>query len=239
MTETTVTTSRDPVTLMKRASQLYRQNGPRGVARGSVEYLRIHTPLLPKPRYQNRRIDNERRWSLIEPYLADHDSLLDIGCAEGFFTSHAAAAGLESTGIDVDREAIAYAKRNSHDNATFEVSEVTPETITDLPRTDVVLFLTVHHHWVREYGFDAAAEMIRTLCENASLLVYEPPGDRYLGSETADVPRSPTSYYQDLLREIVGDDVRILADETVPYTGASRDDPIFVVDTSAVEPRES
>lgn len=235
MSETTVTTSRNPVRLVQRIGELYREQGARGAVRASIEYLRLHTPLLPKPRYQHRRIDNELRWRLIRPYLESYDSLLDIGCAQGYFTTRAAAVGLESIGIDVDREAIAYARQNTDSDASFDVTEVTPETVTELPKTDVVLLLTVHHHWVDAYGFDAANEMLQTLCDAAELVVYEPPGDRYLGRDSAAIPRSPTAYYQELLHEITDGDVRVLADRTVPYTGAGRDDPFFVVDTSQFE----
>ncbi|KDE60420.1 hypothetical protein EL22_23590 [Halostagnicola sp. A56] len=234
MAETTVTTEQKPLALIKRAVELYRDGGTERLKRGAEEYLRINTPLLEKPQYQDRRIDNERRWEYIETHIEpEHESVLDIGCAEGVFCARAAECGLYAVGVDSDDESIRIA-RNTHsgDTAAFRAQEITPETVSDLPESDIVLFLTVHHHWVSAFGFESAAEMIRMLCEKSDLFVYEPPGDRYLGSETNDLPQPLSEYYADLFREIVGDDARIVATYTSSYTGAGREDPIFIVDTS-------
>lgn len=237
MAETTVITEQKPIALAKRAVELYRDGGSERLKRGAEEYLRVNTPLLEKPRYQDRRIDNEQRWERIESHIeSEHDSVLDIGCAEGFFCARAAERGLRAIGIDSDEKSIRTAReRRSDGDVSFRAAEITPETVADLPAFDIVLFLTVHHHWVSAFGFESAAAMIRTLCAKSELLVYEPPGDRYLGSETNDVAQELSQYYTDLLRTIVGDDIRIVADYTSPYTGAGREDPIIIVDTSDFE----
>lgn len=234
MAETTVTTGKKPIALAKRAVKLYRDGGSERLKRGAEEYLRVNTPLLEKPQYQNRRIDNEQRWELIQSHIQpEHNSVLDIGCAEGFFCARAAERGLQAIGIDSSPESIRTARNTRSDGAVeFRAEEVTPETIGDLPESDIILFLTVHHHWVRAFGFESAAAMIRTLCAKSDLLVYEPPGDRYLGSKTNNVAQGVSQYYMDLLRAIVGDDIRIVTDYTSPYTGAGREDPIIIVDTS-------
>lgn len=234
MSDTTVETSRNPIALVARVLELYRDGGVTRVTNGVEEYLRTNTPFLQKPLYQQRRIDNERRWEIIETHLEDgHSSLLDVGCSQGYFTGKAAEYGLESVGVDLYEDEIAIARRRHEGrNVTFEATEITPQNVGDLPQSDVVLFLTVHHHWVDQYGFDAAAEMIRTVCRGSELLVYEPPGDRYLGSDTNDIDRSVNEYYRDLIRALLNDDVRIAGDYTVPYTGGGRKDPLLVVDTS-------
>lgn len=237
MAETTVTTEQKPIALVKRAVELYRDGGSERLKHGAEEYLRVNTPLLEKPQYQDRRIDNEQRWERIETHIQpEHDSMLDIGCAEGFFCARAAERGLQAIGIDSDEESIRTARNTRSDGTVeFRAEEITPETIGGLPESDVILFLTVHHHWARAFGFESAAAMIRTLCTKSELLVYEPPGDRYLGSKTNDVAQELSQYYTDLLRAIVGDDIRIVADYTSPYTGAGREDPIIIVDTSDFE----
>ena len=56
------------------------------------------------------------RWILDLLSIEDSKNLLDIGCGQGFLLREARARGLKTFGIDVSKEAVAIAKRNSPDS---------------------------------------------------------------------------------------------------------------------------
>lgn len=54
----------------------------------------------------------------------DGESLLDVGCGTGYFTrALAAATGAPVTGIDINPDWIAYARRRNSTNVTYEVAD--------------------------------------------------------------------------------------------------------------------
>lgn len=235
----------NPVQAASRALELLREGGFAEMYRGVIDYLRWNTQLLKKDVYSEMRVDNEERWEYISGHIDNaHGTLLDIGCAEGYFTAKAAESGLQSVGIDVDRHRISDARLSNGavENLEFRRRKITPDTIAELPEADIVLLLTVHHHWVSEFGWDDAKRMVQTVMANSSVLVYEPPGNRLIhpekGSDGYEL-NPATEYYRELLDEIGGSDVSIVDQCTVPYTNEARKDPLFVLDTSRFDRPES
>lgn len=106
-------------------------------------------PRDPNSLYQGKRTDNEKRWKMISSNLElDDKTALDIGCAEGYFTSKLADLGMEVVGIDKDPEKIKIAKIlwNDKERVKFYQSELLPKSIDRIPKKDVTLLLTVYHH---------------------------------------------------------------------------------------------
>ncbi|WP_418281973.1 class I SAM-dependent methyltransferase [Halorubrum sp. DTA98] len=222
--------------MLRRCGELYREGGIRELSRGVRDYIEHDLG----SDYQERRSDNQDRWEFISSHIdEDARSLIDIGCAEGEFAARAAEMELDVTGFDrnVTRLHTARTEHAEYSNLRFERAELTPETIDELPEADVILFLTVHHHWVKAYGWDEAANMFRTLLEKGETVIYEPPG--HIGikesTETGSLkPENSISYYTQILESDFGESARIVDVMLAEYKSDSdRADPIFVLDSGA------
>lgn len=219
----------------RRLKELYREGGVSEVYRGIRDYYVYN---VADEAYHSSRTDNEDRWEIIEPHLnTEYESMIDLGCADGFFLDKAAAYGLEVQGFEGNQNRVDRARELclGRENVTVEQRYLSPDNIDDLPPSDVVLLLTVHHHWIRQYGWDEAAEMVRTIAAGTELLFYEPPGDKKIGRDGSETPLDPADsidYYRDELAEMFGDKITILGVAMVEYNNSDRSDPFFVIDTS-------
>ena len=222
--------------VLHRCGELYQEGGIREVYRGIRDYIEHDLG----SDYQERRSDNETRWKFISSHIdEDAQSLIDIGCAEGEFAARAAEMGLDVTGFDrnVTRLHTARTEHAEYSNLRFEKADLTPETIDELPEADVILFLTVHHHWVKAYGWDEAASMVRTLLKKGGTVIYEPPGHIAIKESTEAgslEPENSISYYTQILESEFGESVRIVDAMLAEYKSDSdRADPIFVLDSGS------
>jgi hypothetical protein len=121
------------------------------------------------------------RWALIAPQLERHQirTLLDLGCAEGFFVRQAAAIeGCFALGIDADVRRLTIAQTASildeAHNAGFMLARVTPDFVDRLPEFDAVLFLSVLHHVMSEHGEDHARDLLRRIrLKTRALMIFD------------------------------------------------------------------
>jgi len=101
----------------------------------------------------------------------DKPSVIDIGCHQGFFTFKFAEKGGICMGFDNDRAELLVARARSSinkvNNVAFLEMYINPKNITSFPNADIVVFMSVFHHWVRYFGKDDAIEMFRILSEKA------------------------------------------------------------------------
>lgn len=215
----------------KRIRELYATDGIDGVVRGVRDFL----PLSRGTDYAATRVDNESRWEFIEPYITDAETLMDIGCAEGYFTRRAADSGLWAMGIEADVSRVARAGEYNTTNVAWVTHTVTPTSLQHLPDMDVILLLTVHHHWEQQYGLNTAEQMFITLLEKCDRLIYEPPGDRPLVKSAAQTldPANSLDFYRDRLEALHGERLDILDEMIADYRdGLSwRADPVFVLES--------
>lgn len=219
----------------KRILQLYKNGGMREVHRGISDHLENKNK-----EYRLSRNDNRDRWEFISANLSDDDeSLLDIGCAEGYFVLNAADLGISATGYDLNYTRVEKAKERAanNPNASFKLARLTPEDIRELPDTDVILFLTVHHHWESQFGIGTAGELFSELLAKSNKLFYEPPG--HLKVMTGESPKEllevddPQEYYHEQLMERFGPDIEILDATVIDYADdTDRRDPLFFIDSS-------
>lgn len=179
--------------------------------------------------YQHRREEGvQQRWRLIEPELTDEDaSLLDVGCNAGEFLERAADAGLVTLGVDrfenEETRNVAVRKMQRDQHVGLMIANVTPENVTAFPTFDVVLLLSVYHHWYAEFGEQRAKSMLSSFGDSRKIF-FEPPSDpdRYAdpkspeidgsGREIPPIPdfeiddeESVISYHLDLLESVFGD----------------------------------
>lgn len=120
------------------------------------------------------------RWQILRNVLAEGaDSLLDLGCAEGYFVSRAAREyGCFALGIDADVRRLTIAQdlnvisRNEY--AGFMYAHMNMEFLRKLPQFDVVVFLAVLHHVMYEHGVDHARELMSGIrMKTKKVLLFE------------------------------------------------------------------
>ena len=116
------------------------------------------------------RRDFEHRWTLIRREVEDcgAQSLLDIGCAEGYFVRRAARElGCFSLGIEGDVRRVTVAQNIStldgNERAGFMYGRVDAASLSQFPSFDVVLFLSVLHHFKRAHGTDYCRDILTTI----------------------------------------------------------------------------
>jgi len=158
-----------------------------------------------------------------------------------FFSAKLSNRGLFTIGIEPNHARLNNAKRlyGENERLAFMHSKITPATITDLPSVDVVLLLTVYHHWTRAFGQGPAEEMLRSLASKSDKIFFEPPGDigysenfsKYQISEKdIDENESIQAYYEDLLSSIFDETVSVIHLGTAPYpSDKNRTDPVFMI----------
>jgi len=120
------------------------------------------------------------RWALIERVLnrTGATSLLDLGCAEGYFVQQAASRGCIAVGIDADVRRLTIAQNtsllNRIEGAGFVYSHITTETIEKMPSFDVVLCLSVLHHVMYEHGVDHAKKLMKAILKRTRMgLIFD------------------------------------------------------------------
>lgn len=214
-----------------------RDEGPVDFAKNTREYLRrvdVSKEGIDVSYQTGTRVDFEDRWNLLRARIDEDDStLLDIGCAEGHLTARFAELGLLSIGIERQTHTVVNARASHRErpNLGFLRYAVTPETIDSLPAVDVVLLLTVYHHWVAEFGWEAAEEMLRSLESTCGKLFLEmparemdrPPLSEYSGDSIVD-------YYAAFLESVFDGDVAVEYLGATDYKGGDREDVLFAVE---------
>lgn len=234
------------VALCSKVVKVYRREGLRTVAAGPLwlanKKLLEHGVIEQQPYHVRKRTDSPARWEMIAARLdAEDGSALDIGCASGYFAAQLADEGMVSIGIEPRRERI----RNAHEcwgdteGLGFLMYFVDPETIHRLPQFDVVLLLTVYHHWCDSFGHEAAEEMLRELARTSRKIFFEPPDDtntRFASMSDRPFGEDETvvEYYTSLLESIFdgGVDIHYLGEAEYP-SKHSRTDPVFLLDCAA------
>ena len=124
-------------------------------------------------------------------------SAMDIGCNLGYFALSLAELGFFSIGIDTQPGFKIFSehavKKAGLYNATFSTMEISPDNIgssieskyfsltslpvDSLPTVDIIIFLSVWHHWIKAYGFDKASEMLQILWNKTNYALFFETGE--------------------------------------------------------------
>jgi SAM-dependent methyltransferase len=152
---------------------------------------------------------------------SDCYSLLDIGSNLGTFTAKAATSGLWALGIEMSPKLIRQAQSTYGplENCGFMCGRLDLEACRRIPRFDVILILSVHHHWHQAFGPEVAAEMLREVVKKSRhVVIFE--GASRTARYLRDLPdfvdndeESIIKYYSKYLQNTLGDitsDIRLL-----------------------------
>ena len=148
------------------SSFLYRRT-LRSISSSFAPYHPVQVGSLELSKGERSCID---RWRVIEEEIAATNAatLLDVGCAEGYFVMQAASVcGCMALGVDGDIRRLSLAQGSTLLNrvkgAGFIYADITPQLISRLPVSDVVLFQSVLHHILYNKGIDYAREIMVAL----------------------------------------------------------------------------
>ncbi len=79
-------------------------------------------------------------------------TVLDLGCSGGFFSFSVAHKARSVIAVDADTHIIANnnaaAKQHGFENISFLCREIGEELLNELPNFDIVLFMSVFHHFI-------------------------------------------------------------------------------------------
>lgn len=180
--------------------------------------LRLTTSYQPDPfspiRRSSEARDSQERFEAFAKLLPEGEPLstLDIGCNEGFFVFRMAEQGGTCLGFDLDRNAIMVAEARAwlhgSTNALFAVRSIDRHSAQSLPDVDVVICLSVFHHWVRHMGVEEAIATLSAVAAHAK---------HYLVFETGQ-PNELRTRWADQLA-FMGEDYRTWVNETLITLG--------------------
>jgi SAM-dependent methyltransferase len=98
-------------------------------------------------------------------------SVLDVGCHVGYFTFRMAERGGVCLGLDRSAAALDVARRRATKhgvrNVAFLEIDLSPSWHGALPDADLVLCLSVFHHWVRQFGSAGATSLLERVASHA------------------------------------------------------------------------
>jgi 2-polyprenyl-3-methyl-5-hydroxy-6-metoxy-1,4-benzoquinol methylase len=123
-----------------------------------------------------------QRWEAIEKHIGiDSGSAMDIGSNLGYFVLRLAEKGFFALGLDTAYENIKVAqyaqKKAGIDNAAFSFMTVNPANVSSLPDIDVLIFFSVWHHWIEDFGHKQAADMLATIWSKTHHVMFFETGE--------------------------------------------------------------
>lgn len=172
------------------------------------------------------------RWAVIREVLSTRpETVLDLGCAEGYFVSRAAREhGCFAVGVDADIRRLTIAHEvnimNKNERAGFMYAHITLDFLSKLPRFDVVILLAVLHHVMYEHGVDYAREFMKLIWQKtAKSLIFEMGQSNetslYWAALLPEMGSTPHDWIADFLRSCGFSEV-IKACETDAYQSSVR-----------------
>jgi len=174
------------------------------------------------------------RWNQIDAILKQYNarSLLDLGCAEGFFIQEAARSGLVALGIDADVRRLTVAQNMTMIDrvarAGFLYAEIDAPFIESLPNFDVTLFLSILHHIIYGEGLDTARKIMAAIHKITNIgVVFDMGQSNEISHEWSELlPRmdpNPRVWISNFLTEVGFSEVRVLQSTDAYMSGIRRE----------------
>lgn len=118
--------------------------------------------------------ETHKRWEIIQAHLTLDASLcLDLGCNTGFFSDAIASKNIFTIGFDSEmKNTIVANARYQRPNLIFKNFTLSPETVSLLPQSDIIIFLNVFHHLVKYYGELSATDILSKLAQKCQKQIF-------------------------------------------------------------------
>jgi cyclopropane fatty-acyl-phospholipid synthase-like methyltransferase len=161
---------------------------PKKLSLASEVLSRILLPVIAKrktyqPVYLNGHVvaqggrESFQRWEQIEKVIEKENikSVVDLGCAEGFFVRKSVEKGCFATGVDADKTKLLWAHTtlalDDLENFGFIKMNLTVDNLHLVPAAEMVIFLSVHHHIMYGNGEAYALEFLKKIIEKKPKVV--------------------------------------------------------------------
>ncbi len=189
-----------------------------------VEYLNISTGSKARLTYD--------RWNIIKKVISDHaiKNVFDIGCAEGYFVRKAADEfNCVAAGVDVTRERISTAFNSGlfrkHSSAAYFYCSISKIFLSNLPKFDMILCLSIMHHIMVHNGQEYALDLLKLIkSKTGTVLIYEMGQSNEIESDWStqlpDMGENPYEWIKSFLSKAGYNTVEMIG-ETDTYCGKS------------------
>lgn len=168
--------------------------------------------------------DEQERWVSIKKAIHKYEvkTVLDIGCAEGFFTLSAAKeCACTATGVDGDSRRLWFATQQALldgvMNTTFCYANMTPDFYESLNSYDMVLFLSVLHHYIARDGLEVGLAVTKKLlARSRKVMIFESgySAERLKLNNMPDMGEDPLGWHFDFLRKAGAKDIEVLSESS-------------------------
>lgn len=130
----------------------------------------------------HRGFTKDRVDTIVREVGVEGKTFLDIGCAVGGISLGLGLAGAQHVlGVDYDPEAIEVAKSAKNQlglsNVDFEVAKVDIDWVNQMPRYDVVVWLSNWMWIVKQNSLSVGQLLLATVSEKCDQMVFESAGD--------------------------------------------------------------
>jgi hypothetical protein len=196
-----------------------------------IDRARLRVDMWPRSRWLRRRFAHQNyqpvpalglmeasraegtatRWEAMRSVLDDsgtEKSAVDIGAATGFFTLALAERGLTSIAVEPEgwgyrTTLLAIRRAGLVGRAGVLVLPVTPENVNMLPEADVVVFLSVWHHLVNNFGIEAANGMLEAIWAKTHSVLFFETGESEMPDSWGlpDMSPDPRAWLEGLLTQ--------------------------------------
>lgn len=146
-----------------------------------------------------RGIGTAARWKAIDGAISKMpiQSALDIGSNAGFFAFNLGVNNIPTIGREMNdslfRIARYAAKKLNLGNVSFLKMDINDGNVHLLPKVDIVLLLSVWHHWVRNFGFDAVTRLLSTVWSRCGVSLFFESGEGEMPEEYGLPDMLPTA----------------------------------------------
>lgn len=126
------------------------------------------------------------RWAAIQKLLDERQlhptTAMDIGCQAGYFAISLAQRGADVLAIEANSREfriLQYVVRRLGLTDRIGTLQwlITLTTVNMLPDVDCVIFLSVWHHMIREYGMEEATKLLHTLWSKTQQVMFFETGE--------------------------------------------------------------
>lgn len=125
-----------------------------------------YQPLSRKSQGMRSCID---RLDAIKGNICNGNLCLDIGCNTGYFSSEISKLGIFTIGLESELKNVIVAESQySASNLIFKQFNLDKDSAKMLPKADIILFLSVFHHFVKNYGKDNAVLILKKLASKCN-----------------------------------------------------------------------
>lgn len=168
--------------------------------------------------------DWKDRWQSIEKVIKQYnaETMLDVGCAEGFFLKKAAEEyDCFSLGIEMNDERLKLGELtrlyDGSNNYAVMRAKLDPLAIKKLPKMDVVLCLSVVHHIIKSNGINEALNFVKALLEKTNKAFIFEMGTADEKSFVGRMPNMPMGqevFVKKFLKDVGFENIRVLNETT-------------------------